>query len=32
MREKAGTGFSQKALRPQRDMERDAITANRIPR
>jgi hypothetical protein len=31
MREKVGTGFSQKALRPQRNIERDAMTIHRIP-
>jgi hypothetical protein len=31
MREKVGTGFSQKALRPQKHIERDAIPFTRIP-
>jgi hypothetical protein len=30
MREKVGTGFSQQALRQQKDKEQDAILSNRI--
>jgi hypothetical protein len=32
MGEKVGTGFSREALRPQREIEGDAMTIDRIPR